>query len=148
MADHCTRCQKDIGIFSTILVDGKKHCPECASAEKADRSLYAPDEEAIKRALSALLTQDPDTKKLFEEGSRTYVKFFGGDINNFINLNSNLIQASILLKILEKLESIEKRIPGMPTTVAQSTQVPVEMTCPKCKGKFSSKHYVCPNCYP
>jgi len=77
---------------------------------KADKNIYEPDLDAIQRALSALLTQDPDTKKLFEEGSRTYVKIFGGDINNFINLNSNLIQSSILLKILEKLEHIEQSL--------------------------------------
>jgi hypothetical protein len=76
----------------------------------ADKNNYTPDIDAVRRALSALLTQDPDTKKLFEEGSRTYFKLFGGDINNFINLNSNLIQASILLKILDTLEKIEQRL--------------------------------------
>jgi len=107
MASTCKKCGKDIGIFSTIEVEGEKFCVECSNQVKADKNVYTPDIDAIQRALSALLTQDPDTKKLFEEGSRTYVKLFGGDINNFINLNSNLIQSSILLKILEKLESIE-----------------------------------------
>ncbi len=78
--------------------------------EKKIDEQYLPDKEAIERALSALITQDADSIKLFEEGSRTYAKFFGGDINNFINLNSNLITASILLKILQTLENIEKKV--------------------------------------
>ncbi len=110
MADNCKECGKEIGLFSTIEVEGKKYCVDCSKKVKADKDIYEPDLDAIQRALSALLTQDPDTKKLFEEGSRTYVKIFGGDINNFINLNSNLIQSSILLKILEKLERIEQSL--------------------------------------
>ena len=110
MADNCKKCGKSIGLFSTIEVEGKKYCVECSNAVKADKNIYIPEIDSIHRALSALLTQDPDTKKLFEEGSRTYVKIFGGDINNFINLNSNLIQSSILLKILEKLERIERHL--------------------------------------
>jgi hypothetical protein len=107
MADNCKKCGKEIGFFSTIEVGGRKYCYECSKQLTLDEKNYIPEKYEIQRALSALLTQDPDTKKLFEEGSRTYVKILGGDINNFINLNSNLIQSSILLKILEKLERIE-----------------------------------------
>lgn len=108
MADSCTKCGKSIGFFSTLEFEGSKYCPECVNAIKADRNQYLPDIDAVRRALSALLTQDPDTKKLFEEGSRTYVKIFGGDINNFINLNTNLMQASMMLLFLERMERIEK----------------------------------------
>jgi len=112
-------------LFTTIPIDGKKFCAACAkkhfpnkspkipsqsNINKEEKILYIPEKESIQRALSALLTQDSDTKKLFEEGSRTYVKIFGGDINNFINMNANLIQASILLKILEKMDSIEQKL--------------------------------------
>lgn len=110
MADNCKKCGKNIGLFSTIEVEEQLYCVECSKQVKADKNIYIPEIDAVQRALSALLTQDPDTKKLFEEGSRTYVKIFGGDINNFINLNSNLIQSSILLKILEKLERIEQHL--------------------------------------
>lgn len=110
MSDNCEKCGKEIGFFSTEKFEGNKYCLECKNAVKADKNIYIPDQDAVERALSALLTQDPDTKKLFEEGSRTYLKIFGGDINNFINLNSNLIQSSILLKILEKLERIEQSL--------------------------------------
>ena len=110
MVQLCKRCQKEIGIFSTIEVDGGKYCVECSNAVKADKKQYIPEIDDIRRALSALLTQDPDTQKLFEQGSRTYLKIFGGDINNFINLNSNLIQASVLMKILERLDSIDRKL--------------------------------------
>lgn len=110
MAENCKKCGQEIGLFSTIEVEGQKYCVDCSKKVRADKDIYIPELDAIHRALSALLTQDPDTKKLFEAGSRTYVKIFGGDINNFINLNSNLIQASILLKILEKLERIERHL--------------------------------------
>ena len=110
MADNCEKCGKNIGLFSTIEIEGQRYCVECSKKVKADNEIYIPEMDEIHRALSALLTQDPDTKKLFKEGSRTYVKIFGGDINNFINLNSNLNQASILLKILEKIERIEQYI--------------------------------------
>jgi hypothetical protein len=90
MAATCTECGKDIGFFSTLELQGQKYCPECYQKEKENPRLYAPDLDAVRRALSALLTQDPDTKKLFETGSRTYVKLFGGDINNFINLKDAL----------------------------------------------------------
>ena len=117
MSENCKKCGKDIGLFSTIEVEGQKYCVDCSKKIKADKvkikadkDIYIPELDAIQRALSGLLTQDPDTRKLFEEGSRTYVKIFGGDVNNFINLNSNLIQSSILLKILEKLERIEQHI--------------------------------------
>jgi len=81
---------------------------EAGRKEDEEEKGFVPDERAIKRALSALLTQDSDTLKLFERGSRTYLKIFGGDINNFINLNSNLIQASIALKQLELLHEIKE----------------------------------------
>jgi hypothetical protein len=105
VANICNKCGKEVGLFSGTKVDKKLLCSECAKADTVEKNI--PDIDSIRRALSALLTQDPDTQKLFEKGSRTYVKLFGGDINNFINLNSNLVQASILLKILEKLEKIE-----------------------------------------
>ena len=125
MSDNCFDCNKEIGLFTTIPIDGKKFCTTCAKKNlpnkspkvssqpnivKEEKNLYKTKKESIQRALSALLTQDSDTKKLFEEGSRTYLKIFGGDINNFINLNANLIQASILLKILEKMDSIEQKL--------------------------------------
>ena len=125
MSDNCFDCRKEIGLFTTIPIDVKKFCAACAkkhfpnkspkipsqsNINKEEKILYIPEKESIQRALSALLTQDSDTKKLFEEGSRTYVKIFGGDINNFINMNANLIQASILLKILEKMDSIEQKL--------------------------------------
>ena len=110
MSESCKRCGKEIGVFSTIVFENQKYCVACSNAAKVDKNIYTPDLDAVRRALSGLLTQDPDTKKLFEEGSRIYVKILGGDINNFINLNSNLIQSSILLKILEKLEGIEQRL--------------------------------------
>jgi hypothetical protein len=69
MADNCKKCGKSIGLFSTIEVEGQKYCVECSNAVKADKNVYIPEIDAIHRALSALLTQDPDTKKLFEEGS-------------------------------------------------------------------------------
>ncbi len=78
-------------------------------------NVYIPETDSLKLALSALLTQDSDTKKLFEDGDQTGFKLFGGDINNFINLNSNLITAGILMKILEKLESIDAKLDNKKT---------------------------------
>lgn len=107
MADKCKKCGKEIGLFSTMEIDGENFCIECSKKINADKNIYIPEIDAIKRALSGLLTQDSDTKKLFEEGSRTYIKIFGGDINNFINLNSNLIQASLLFNIFSELKNLK-----------------------------------------
>jgi hypothetical protein len=41
---------------------------------------------------------------------RTYLKLFGGDINNFMSLNASLVNVGILLKISERLDEIENRL--------------------------------------
>ena len=110
----CAQCGKETGMFNEIEVDGTTYCSACGKFERNEKNQYIPDLLEVRRALSALLTQDDDTKKLFEEGSRTYLKILGGDINNFINLNSNLIQSSVLLLILDKLESIDSKLDNTP----------------------------------
>ena len=96
---------------------GNKEQKELKKQQKAEKALeeeqnaqFIPDKDEIRRALNGVLTQDPDITKLFKKGRKTYVKLLGGDLNNFINLNANLVSASLLLQILETLERIESKL--------------------------------------
>ena len=70
MSDNCFDCRKEIGLFTTIPIDGKKFCAACAkkhfpnkspkipsqsNINKEEKILYIPEKESIQRALSALL---------------------------------------------------------------------------------------------
>ena len=66
MGKNCAGCGKNMGFLEvTQNFDNETYCEKCSNKKKADKDIYIPDEDAIKRALSGLLTQDPDTKKLF-----------------------------------------------------------------------------------
>ena len=71
---------------------------------------YLPSKDETERAWSVLAASDSDSLKLFKDGKATFIKILGGDINDFKNINSNLITAAVLMKVLEKLEDIEKKL--------------------------------------
>lgn len=110
MADNCAECGKEIGFFSTVEHENKQYCTECSpykkekakkEREEADKNIYTPDHDAIRRALSALCTIS-SVRKMFEVGGH-----WG---ENPGSINANLIQASILLRILESVERIEEQL--------------------------------------
>ena len=88
----------------------KKREQEALALAKEQTEQFIPVKDDIRRALSAVLTQDEDTSKLFKKGRRTYFKLFGGSIHEFIAVNTSLISASLLLQILETLERIETKL--------------------------------------
>ena len=88
----------------------QKQLKEDKAEQKVLDKLFAPTTIGIKKALSALITQDSDRQKLFETGNNTYFKLFGGDINTFINTNAVLVNASLQMKILEQLEEINSKL--------------------------------------
>ena len=71
---------------------------------------YKPSREEIKKAWSVLASSDADSLKLFKDGKATFIKIFGGDINEFKSINSNLIISALFLEMLEKLDSIENKL--------------------------------------
>ena len=75
--------------------------------------LYTPSMDGIKLALSSLITSDKDRMKLFKNGDETLFKFFGGDINTFINTNAVLVNAAIQMKMLEQLEEMNKKLDNL-----------------------------------
>ena len=88
----------------------EKKLKEDAQYKEEMDNLYAPTNDGIKRALSALITQDDDRHKLFESGANTYFRLLGGDMNTFINTNAVLLNASIQMKMLEQLEELNKKL--------------------------------------
>ncbi len=88
----------------------KKREKEAQALAEEHAAQFIPVKDDIRRALSAVLTQDEDTSKLFKKGRRTYFKLFGGSLHEFISVNTSLINASLLLQILETLERIETKL--------------------------------------